>query len=162
MVEERLRTRSITSALAVAALVVVAVELVAVTVAVHRVPWFVWLILAAVLVIMVAAIAAFATVIVRVLDAATGRSLELVYGPRGVLRQRFAPAQIEGARAQRLSIVQLGGWGYRGSLRLMKFAAVATRGGDALQVQLSGGRRFYVTVDEPQAFVDGLFPNGPR
>ena len=39
---------------------------------------------------------------------------------------------------------------------LIKYAALATRRGDALVLSLSGGRRFAVTVDEPEAFASAF------
>jgi len=40
-----------------------------------------------------------------------------------------------------------GGWGYRGSLRLNRRAAVVVRAGEGLRLDLRGGRVFLVTVD---------------
>jgi hypothetical protein len=94
---------------------------------------------------------------VRVLGDDTGRSLEVTYGG-GLVRQRFGAADIIAARAVSLSWWQLGGWGYRGSLKLMRYAALATRRGAALELTLGGGRRFVVTVDEPERFVAALQP----
>ncbi len=42
-----------------------------------------------------------------------------------------------------------GGWGYRGSLFLMKQAAVVLRKGPAIRVDLKNGKVFVVTVDDP-------------
>ncbi len=95
-------------------------------------------------------------VVVRIVDAPEGRALEVVYGPNGAVRQCFDHANVLSARVRRLSALRSGGWGYRGSLRLFKWAAVVTRGGDALEIQLSSGGRFLVTVDEPQDFVIAL------
>jgi hypothetical protein len=39
-------------------------------------------------------------------------------------------------------------WGYRGSLRLVGRAAIIVRGGDALDLQLVGGKRLSITVDD--------------
>lgn len=95
-------------------------------------------------------------VVVRVVEAPEGRALEVVYGPSGSVRQYFDHATIASARPRRLSAVQTGGWGYRGSLKLFKRAAVVSRSGDALELQLKNGRRFSVTVDEPQDFATAL------
>jgi hypothetical protein len=40
-----------------------------------------------------------------------------------------------------------GGWGYRGSLRLAGRAGWVLRAGEALELTLTDGRRFAVTVD---------------
>lgn len=95
-------------------------------------------------------------VVVRIVEAPEGRALEVVYGPNGAVRQYFDHATLLSARVRQLSTLRFGGWGYRGSLRLFRWAAFVTRGGDALEIQLSRGRRFLVTVDEPQDFVTAL------
>ena len=101
----------------------------------------------------------FTRVVVRVVQSERGRGLEIVYGPRGVVRQVFGPDQVEGAYARHLSFAEMGGWGYRGSLRLIRRAALVTRRGDALELQLSRQRRFIVTVDRPDDFVSALRPS---
>ena len=98
----------------------------------------------------------FARIVVRVVQNEDGRGLEILYGPRGVVRQVFAPVEVEGAYARHLSFAEMGGWGYRGSLRLIRRAALVTRRGDALELELSGRRHFIVTVDEPGEFVSAL------
>jgi hypothetical protein len=45
--------------------------------------------------------------------------------------------------------MQWGGWGYRGSLKLMKQAAVVLRAGPGLRLDMTGGRVFVVTIDDP-------------
>jgi hypothetical protein len=86
---------------------------------------------------------------VRVLEGTKGRSLVILYGPGGLLRQRIDAREILSASCEQLSPFTSGGWGYRGSLRFMKRAALVTRGGDALALSLTGGRTFHVTVDDP-------------
>ena len=44
--------------------------------------------------------------------------------------------------------VRYGGWGYRGSLRLLKRAAVILRRGDGVIFALTRERRYIVTVDD--------------
>jgi hypothetical protein len=105
---------------------------------------------------LVAAILLFTRVVVRVVQSESGRGLEILYGPGGFVRQVFEPAEIEGAYARNLSFAEMGGWGYRGSLRLMRRAALVTRRGNALELELSRRRRFIVTVDEPDDFVSAL------
>ena len=92
---------------------------------------------------------------VVVLASNRGRSLEIRYG-FGLVKQRFAADEIEGAAAKNLSILEMGGWGYRGSLKVLRYAALATRRGEALELALSRGRRFVVTVDDPEKFVEAL------
>jgi hypothetical protein len=98
----------------------------------------------------------FTRVVVRVVQSELGRGLEILYGPGGFVRQVFEPAEIEAARAQNLSFAEMGGWGYRGSLRLLRRAALVTRRGNALELDLCRGRHFIVTVDEPAEFVSAL------
>jgi hypothetical protein len=95
-------------------------------------------------------------VVVRVVDGPAGRTLEVLYGPGGLVRQVFGPDRVESASAQNFSLLQMGGWGYRGSLKLFRRAALVTRRGEALELGLRDRRRFIVTVDEPMAFVDAL------
>ena len=97
-------------------------------------------------------------IVVRVTTDADGGGLEVVYA-FGLLHQRFGARDITSARAVNLSFVEMGGWGYRGSLHLFKYASLATRRGDALELQLRGGRRFVVTVDDPSRFVEALSPS---
>ncbi len=95
-------------------------------------------------------------VVVRVVETDDGRQLEMLYGPNGVVRQIFEANEILGATVVQAPLWRMGGLGYRGSLRLFKRAAFITRRGDALAVELTKGRRFIVTVDEPTAFVEAL------
>jgi len=46
--------------------------------------------------------------------------------------------------------MQWGGWGYRGSLKLMKQAALVQRAGPGMRLDLDGGRVFVVTTDRPE------------
>jgi hypothetical protein len=47
--------------------------------------------------------------------------------------------------------VRYGGWGYRGSLRLLRRAAVILRRGEGVIFALTGERRFIVTVDDAES-----------
>jgi hypothetical protein len=53
-------------------------------------------------------------------------------------------------RAERIDLAPLewGGWGYRGSRKAFRRAAVVLRSGDAIKLQLTDGREFAVTVDD--------------
>lgn len=95
-------------------------------------------------------------VVVRVVDTPEGRNLDVLYGPNGVVVQTFEAHEILGASVVQAPVWRMGGLGYRGSLTLFKRAALITRRGDALALELTRGRRFIVTVDEPQSFVDAL------
>ena len=58
--------------------------------------------------------------------------------------------QIETATVVDVRPLRWGGWGYRGSLRFARRAAVVVRGGPGLRLGLRGGRVFVVTIDDPQ------------
>ena len=105
------------------------------------------------------AILLFLRVVVRVVQGESGRSLVVAYGPGGHIRQVFEPSEIESAEVRELSFTQMGGFGYRGSLRLLRRAALSTRRGDALELHLTRGRKFFVTVDDPADFVSALSRN---
>ncbi len=108
-------------------------------------------------VVVVAVVAVLASrIVARVVQTADGRRFEVVYGPGGMIRQSFDATDIEHAQATSLSLLRTGGWGYRGSLALLRRAAVVTRSGDALRLDLSQGRRFAITVDDPTSFAEAL------
>jgi hypothetical protein len=111
---------------------------------------------AVVVLAMVFVVLLFWKVIVRVVETPEGRALEILYGPGSIVRQAFSPDDMEEAYARDLSFAQMGGWGYRGSLRLLRQAALVTRRGQALELILRGNRRFIVTVNEPSEFVTAL------
>lgn len=99
----------------------------------------------AALVVMAGAITAtFATVRVAV----DRFGVRVAYGPL-----RWPSTCIEIDRIHRAAAVDVrprswGGWGYRGSLRLMGKAAVVVRAGQGLRLDLEGDRFFLVTVDD--------------
>jgi hypothetical protein len=59
--------------------------------------------------------------------------------------------RIARVRAMEVKPSEWGGWGYRGSLRLLRRAAWVLRRGDGIVVDLRDGRRFAVTVDDAEA-----------
>jgi hypothetical protein len=156
VIEERLRTRGLSLALAVVWVVVAVVEALLLSLSSSNTPWIVIVVVAMALVVLALVCAGSLKVIVRVIEVPAGRTLEVLYGPGPIVRQQFSADEIEGASAHHLNFTQMGGWGYRGSLRFFKYAALSTRRGDALMVNLSGARRFVVTVDEPESFAEAL------
>lgn len=83
----------------------------------------------------------------------------ITYGRLGIVRQRVALADIAHAETLLLKPMAHGGWGYRGSLLLMKRAAVVVRAGSALRLALKSGRQLTITVDDPTegaALLNGL------
>ncbi len=91
------------------------------------------------------AVSGFATILVRV-DAS---GLEVRYGVFPRPRTHVATSRI--ARASRITVRprEWGGWGYRGSLRVLRRAAVVLRSGPGIQLELRDGTVFAVTIDEP-------------
>ena len=58
--------------------------------------------------------------------------------------------RIATARAIDIRPADWGGWGYRGSLTLMKRAAVVLRAGPGIRLDLHDGKVFAVTINDPQ------------
>lgn len=87
------------------------------------------------------------------------RGLSLRYGHFGLFRQHIPLATIDGARRIDVRPLAHGGWGYRGSLYLLRKAAVVVRAGDGIELTLKGGRVFVVTVNDAAtgaALLNGL------
>ncbi|HTV23921.1 MAG TPA: hypothetical protein VMG12_34760 [Polyangiaceae bacterium] len=78
------------------------------------------------------------------------------YGHLGWLRQRIAVARIEAARGFRLEAMEHGGYGYRGSLRFSRRAALVVRSGSALGLELDGGKHLSISVDDAERGADVL------
>jgi hypothetical protein len=78
------------------------------------------------------------------------RALTIRYGRLGWLRQRMAIERILAATAFELDPWAHGGWGYRGSLKLLGKAAVVVRAGQALRLDLRDGKRLSITVDDAE------------
>ncbi len=119
---------------------------------------FVWASRTIGVVLLVSAIPASTLAHVRVLADRTG--LTLRYGPIGLPRQRIPLDRIELASTVEVHPTQWGGWGYRGSLLLMKRAALVLRGGPGLRLDLAGGKTFVVGVEHPEGAAALL--NGER
>lgn len=82
--------------------------------------------------------------------------LQVAYGPLHWPRTRIGADRIESADVIEVHPTQWGGWGYRGSIRLMKRAAVVLRRGPGLHLRLRDGSEFAVTVDHPEPGADLL------
>jgi hypothetical protein len=78
------------------------------------------------------------------------RELTIHYGQLGWPRQRIPLDRILSAQTFELVPMEHGGWGYRGSLKLTKRAAVVVRSGLALRLELEGGKRLSITVDDAE------------
>jgi len=155
VIERQLNTRTIATGLSLLALI----EFVLVGVVLGNAGWpVVGVVVAglATLVVLGCALMSW-RVVVRVVRNDHGASdLDIVYGVVPHITQRFASPSIEAARVDEINAWRSGGIGYRGSLRILKKAALNTRSGPALVLSLSGSRTFLVTVDDPQDFVDAL------
>ncbi len=157
VLEQPLRTRGLSIVLGLVALLVIAIDAVTLCISSSTSDFLIVLLVTlVVLLLVIFFFVASLKVVVRVSENDSGRRLEIRYGPGGRVVQTFKEDVIVRASAQRLTLMQMGGWGYRGSMRLMKRAALVTRAGDALQLQLVEGRQFTVTVDEPSRFVQAL------
>jgi hypothetical protein len=77
-----------------------------------------------------------------------GRGVTVRYGRLGLVTQRIPLDRIEGARSIELDPLAHGGWGYRGSVHLFGKASIVVRSGPAVQLDLRGGRRLFITVDD--------------
>ena len=82
-------------------------------------------------------------------------------GPGGWPTVSIPVAEIERAEAIDVQPLRYGGWGYRGSLRLFRRAAVNLRSGPGLRLALTGGRVFVVTVDGPEGALAHLPVGAP-
>jgi len=77
-----------------------------------------------------------------------GRGVTVRYGHLGLWTQRVPLERIAGAQAIELDPIAHGGWGYRGSRRLFGKASIVVRSGPAVRLDLRGGQRLFITVDD--------------
>lgn len=91
------------------------------------------------------AFSAFSKIVVSV--DCTG--LTVAYGSLGWPQTHVATHRIEQAAVIDVHPGDWGGWGYRGSLKLMRRAAVVVRSGPGMRLDLHDGSVFVVTVDNP-------------
>ena len=98
-------------------------------------------------VLLLAAIAI--TTFSRIRVTADGSGLHVRYGFLGWPRTSVSLGAIATARAIDIRPTDWGGWGYRGSLTLMKRAAVVLRAGPGIRLDLHDGKVFAVTIDDP-------------
>lgn len=87
------------------------------------------------------------------------------FGPLGWPRKHVALTAIAAVSAEDIDPLRWGGWGYR---IMPGRSAVVLRGGPALVIDLVDGRRFCVTIDDPEpgagllrAYVVASRPAGP-
>lgn len=113
-----------------------------VTMAVIGAPWL------AVLVVALATVTFLALARVRVRT--DGSGLHVVFGGLPWPRTHLAIEDIESASVIDVRPKDWGGWGYRGSLKLLDQAGVIYRAGPGLRVNLRNGKTFVVTIDNPE------------
>jgi hypothetical protein len=87
---------------------------------------------------------ALAEVHVRVDD----RGVAIAFGPLRFPRMRIEVDRIVHAETITVQPMMHGGWGYRGSLTLMRRAAVVVRRGEGLKLALRGDKTLIVTIDD--------------
>lgn len=85
----------------------------------------------------------------RIRVTADRSGLTVRYGFLGWPRTSVPVRRIAIARAIDIRPTEWGGWGYRGSLTLMKRAAVVLRAGPGIRLDLHDGKVFAVTIDNP-------------
>jgi len=75
------------------------------------------------------------------------RGLTVTYGFLPWPKNRIKLDSVSSAEAIDVRPMEHGGWGYRGSRKLLGRAAVVVRGGQGIRVSLTDGTDFIVTVD---------------
>lgn len=95
----------------------------------------------------VAVLAVIGLLLGRIRVTADRRGLRLAVGPIGVPVKQIALADIAAAEVAQINPMEWGGWGYRVTPGR---SALVLRGGPGLVLLLRDGRRFAVTMDEPQ------------
>lgn len=99
-------------------------------------------------VLVLAGVACLSLASIRV--TADGRGLSVKYGVLPWPKTQIGVDRIESASVIDVRPMEWGGWGYRGTLTLMRQAAVVLRAGPGIRVDLSDGRVFVVTIDDPE------------
>jgi uncharacterized membrane protein len=76
--------------------------------------------------------------------------VRIAYGLLGWPVQRIALAEIQQASMLQVKPMEWGGWGYRGSMKLMRRAAIVLRAGEGIRLELAGQRTLVITVDDAE------------
>jgi hypothetical protein len=106
--------------------------------------------------VVMAAAAATAATLAWVQVTVDDRGLRVGLGPWAWTVKRIAIADVAAAHAEQIEAIDWGGWGYRVKPGR---SALVLRSGPAIVLELTDGRRFAVTVDDPQlpvALLDAL------
>jgi len=87
------------------------------------------------------------------LRTSTGPALEIRYGAAGWPRQHFPSHKIASVTIDEdIKPRRWGGWGYRGSLTLLRRAGLISRRGEGVVVTMSNNARLAITIDDPASF----------
>lgn len=87
-----------------------------------------------------------------------GRELVVRFSAPWSWPMRIRRKDIASVSVETVNPLKWGGYGYRGSMRLFKKAAIVLRKGDALRLMLKNGRNLLITVDDAEgalAVLDG-------
>lgn len=74
----------------------------------------------------------------------------VVHYGRSPITSRYRLDQIRDAEATDVTFWRYGGFGYRGSRRMLKWAGIIVRTGEAVVIHLTDGSKVIVTVDEAE------------
>lgn len=77
-----------------------------------------------------------------------GRGVRIRFGHLGLWTKRIPLARIVAVQAVDVDPLAHSGWGYRGSLLLLRKASIVVRAGSGLKLDLTRGQRLFVTVDD--------------
>jgi hypothetical protein len=111
-------------------------------------------------VIVIAGVALLSLASIRVRADSAG--LHVNYGVLPWPTTTIAMDRIDQASIIDVRPMEWGGWGYRGTLKLMKQAAVVLRAGPGIRLDLTDGTIFVVTIDDPEEAVALLNAHGRR
>lgn len=109
--------------------------------------------------VVIAVAGLFVLALVEIRVELTAEALRIRYsGPLRWPSQSIRHADVATTEAIDVDPKRYGGWGYRGSLRLFRRAALNLRKGPGLRLELHDGRVFVVTVDDAATAADRMRP----
>jgi hypothetical protein len=76
--------------------------------------------------------------------------VRIAYGVLGWPVQRVPLVEIQQASMLDVRPMEWGGWGYRGSMKVMRRAAIVLRAGPGIRLELAGKRTLVITVDDAE------------
>lgn len=111
-----------------------------------------WVVVVLLVALGVGLVACFAVVDIAI----DGDGIHVRYGSFGWPKFDVPPDEIESAEVADIRPMKWGGWGYRGSLKMIKRAGVIQRAGPGIHVNLTQGRMLAMTIDDPEGAVAAL------